>query len=189
MENISFHITGKAPLLMHADRGVNTLDDDTKELKKFTKKRTKTDDDTNTIARLEWALGMYFDDTIGPYIPSDVVLATLREGAKSMKKAKDIVKAVQIIEDKLPLQYTGPRTHAKMWDAKFYLIRTVKNQQNRIMRCRPKFDEWSIDVSMVYDEEIIDRDIVVQAMEYAGQYCGFCDFRPRFGRFEIEVTN
>ena len=60
-------------------------------------------------------------------------------------------------------------------------------QRARIMRARPRLDEWELDFSIdVIDERIADH-VVKEVLEYTGLYVGVGDMRPRFGR--LEVTN
>ncbi|MGB1100682.1 MAG: hypothetical protein ACPGYS_07215, partial [Flavobacteriales bacterium] len=68
-------------------------------------------------------------------------------------------------------------------------IRGVKVGMARTMRCRPIFRQWSIDVDVKYNPDLIDRSDVLKSMCDAGQQCGLGDFRPKFGRFEVEVLD
>ena len=55
----------------------------------------------------------------------------------------------------------------------------------RIMRCRPRFDKWELDFTIIVHDDRIDPLKVEQILENAGKYHGVGDFRPRFGLFEI----
>ena len=57
----------------------------------------------------------------------------------------------------------------------------------RITRYRPLFRSWAVVCEIAYDQESIDRDQVLKCLEDAGQYCGVGDYRPKFGRFAVEV--
>jgi hypothetical protein len=39
----------------------------------------------------------------------------------------------------------------------------------------------------MYNEEKIDIETIVNAMEYAGQYVGLCDSRPKYGKFVVTM--
>jgi hypothetical protein len=56
------------------------------------------------------------------------------------------------------------------------------------MRVRPMFREWSIEFDYAYDETELDEQSVITAAEIAGRLVGLCDYRPRFGRFDVEVV-
>lgn len=53
----------------------------------------------------------------------------------------------------------------------------------RIIRTRPRFDQWRITFNLIYDESKIDLDTIVNAIKYAGSYVGLCDSRPKYGKF------
>ena len=185
---ISLKITGRNPMLMHSERGVNVLDPDVKRKKAITGKRKKTDDDLADIARLEWEISLYWDEAIGPFIPGQNVEACIVEGAKLEKRGKDIARGCSVIEDRIKLEYKGPRDKEKMWAAgKFSDIRSVGQQNVRIMRCRPIFHEWAASFTIAYDKEIFDPADLIRIIEKAGKYAGLGDFRRRFGRFDVEV--
>ncbi len=63
---------------------------------------------------------------------------------------------------------------------------SVKVQQARIMRCRPRFDEWRLRFQIVVSDERIQPLILKQILENAGLYIGIGDYRPKYGLFEIE---
>jgi hypothetical protein len=57
------------------------------------------------------------------------------------------------------------------------------------MRTRPRFNRWSIEFDLLFDPEQIDRSDVLAIAADAGSKIGMMDFRPRFGRFRVEVTS
>lgn len=188
MERINLHLTGVSALLMHRPVSVNPLDEGTKELKKYTGKRTKTSEDHEIIARLEWGLGLYHDATLGPYVPGVNVEIMLRDAGKLNKQGVLITRGVIVAQDKLPVLYRGPRTtEQELWDANFKDIRAVGNQKNRVMRCRPMFPQWELDVEVLVEETIIDPSDVVAIATKAGLMIGLGDYRPRFGRFTVQA--
>jgi len=189
METIKFKLVGKSPLLMHSDRFSNPLDPLTKQHKELTSKRKKTDEDHEAIAMSEWTGAMYYDEKVGPFIPGIMVEAALREGAKLQKLGKSVQRGVMVVEDKIKLEYDGPRSLDKMAkDIRFIDSRREKVQQARLQRCRPKFDEWQLEFTLMFNAEVLDKRSIVKALEDAGAMCGIGDFRPRFGRFEVKVV-
>lgn len=186
MDTMQLEFQGTGPMLMHADRAMNYLfDEDARTFKQLVGKRKKTDEDQAQISRLEWELGMYFDPEIGPYIPAINVEACIRDGAKMEKRGEDVKKAVHVMEDKIEVQYKGPRDLDGLWNAGFRDLRTVGNQNNKVMRCRPKFSKWSIKFSINFDSAIFNGDDLRRCAELAGRYSGLCDYTPRFGRFDV----
>ena len=73
-----------------------------------------------------------------------------------------------------------------LWKDKKYVHRAAVNVRgSRIMRTRPKFDNWSASIDILYDPENLNREHVEQWVEVAGREVGLMDWRPRFGRFEV----
>ena len=57
---------------------------------------------------------------------------------------------------------------------------------SKTLRCRPAFNEWSFDVSIILDEAKLDEREIDKILQNAGKYVGICDFRPRYGKFNVE---
>jgi len=187
MKVIRFRFTGTSPLLMHSERGANGLDPVVKLHKEKTSKRKKTDDDLEDIARSEWDLAIYWDETLGPFIPAQNIDGTIRDGAKKNKLGKVFSSSARCVEDKIKLIYDGPKSKDKLYEKGFLDVRSVVIGRARIMRVRPLFTKWALEFDYAYDETQLDDNLVTLAAEQAGQLVGLCDYRPRFGRFEVEV--
>lgn len=191
LSKLPVSITGTSPLLMHSTRGMNHADPLVKELRAATKKHAskKTDDDHEEIQRLEFALGMYHDAELGPYIPSEVLLATIRDGAKAQKLGKEVIRSVFLMEEKIRLGYKGPREVERLWARKEFVdTRSAKVGAARVLRTRPKFDSWSLTTVVHFDAEHIEESQLRRAIFAAGERVGLGDYRPRFGRFEVEFN-
>lgn len=186
LETIKVRITGTRPLLMHSDKFADPLNPLTKAHKVLTAKRKKTDDDHEAIAKSEWLGGLYIDES-GPYLPGVNIEAAMIGGARLSRLGKQLERSVEILDDKCHLQYEGPRKPEKLWEGGFYDARSVKVGKARIIRYRPMFTKWSAECQVAFDPESIDRAQVVQCLEDGGQYCGVGDYRPKFGRFSVEV--
>lgn len=187
MQQITVTITGKAPLLMHSDRFANPLDPATKAHKELTGKRKKTDADHEAIARSEFMGSLYHDDAIGPYIPGQNIDAALQDAAKLQKLGKRFKQAVMVIENEVPLQYKGPRDREGLFAGGFLDVRGVKVAMAKLMRCRPKFNQWSAEFTIAFNEEVLNIEEIRKAVADAGQLIGLCDYRPRFGKFTAEI--
>ncbi len=66
------------------------------------------------------------------------------------------------------LEHGGPRKLDELFDAGFFDYRGTKVGQARVMRCRPKFPEWSVTVELTYIPEVLPREAVLGALETAG---------------------
>ena len=181
-------ITGTAPMLMHNGRLANPLDPATQALKALTAKRKKTDDDLIDIARAEFLGGLYIDPDVGPYVPGENVERAILDAAKLTKNGMNVKRGLFIETDVNPIAYHGPRTAEGLWeDENFRLIRTVRNQQNRVSRCRPMFTDWRTSAEGTLDESVLDFRTLASIVEQAGAYVGLGDWRPRYGRFTADL--
>lgn len=188
MINFAITLTGTAPLLMHNSRMSNPLDPATKAKKKYTDKRKKTDDDYETIARLEFAGGLYLDPDVGPYIPGENIARCLVDGGKLTKMGIKVTRGVFIATDVNPLSFNGPRDEQGLWDAGWRHMASVKQGTNRVMRCRPWFPEWKVQAEGVLDPAVLEFEDLATIADNAGSLIGLGDWRPRFGRFTAAVT-
>lgn len=184
MKNLLVTWKGITPLIMHSCQCVNPLHPIAKELKKYTSKRNKTDEDLKKISDLEWESGAYWKDGLGLYIPGENVEATLINGAKANKKGKDIEKYVDVCDLYIPFSYGENLTKEELIQSFEYRdTRVMTVQRSKILRTRPRFDQWKIVFKIAYNEEKIDLETIIAAMEYAGNYVGLCDSRPKYGKF------
>lgn len=189
MKTIAIEFKGTTPLIMHSCAGVNPLNPISREMKKITAIRKKTDEDQVKLSDLEWEVGLYWHDDVGLYIPAENIEATIREGAKARKKGKDIVRALNVMEMMVPLDIGENLTKEQLRDDyRFRDVRSMKVKMSRVMRTRPRFNMWRCDFTATYDESAIDLQTIVDAIEYAGKYVGLCDSRPKYGQFVATVT-
>lgn len=93
------------------------------------------------------------------------------------KSAKPIIAGCTRIEP-----YEISLTDAKDKKLKKYEIdlRPVVVQRSRIIRARPRLDEWRLKFSVIYNDEMIgDTNIIRSIVEEAGQRIGLLDNRPQ----------
>ncbi len=184
MKTLEVTWKGSTPLIMHSCKCVNPLHPISVEMKKYTAKRKKTEEDLIAISNLEWEAGAYWEDGIGLYIPAENIEATIQNGAKSIKRGKDIEKYCDVLDLYVPLNYYENLTKEELISKPEYRdVRVMTVQRSKILRTRPRFDKWSITFRMSYDETKIDLPTLVQSIEYAGNYVGLCDSRPKYGKF------
>lgn len=58
-------------------------------------------------------------------------------------------------------------------------------QRARIVRARPRFDDWELSFQIINTDERIRKETLKQILSDAGRYFGIGDYHPRFGRFEV----
>ena len=157
MKNLKVTWKGTSPLIMHSCQCVNPLHPISVELKKYTSKKKKTEDDLKKISDLEWESGAYWKEGLGLYIPAENVRATLVNGAKEIRKGTDIQKYVDILDLYIPFNYGENLTKQELIDSYEYRdTRPMTVNRAKVMRTRPRFDQWNITFKMRYDETKID---------------------------------
>jgi hypothetical protein len=55
----------------------------------------------------------------------------------------------------------------------------------RIMRVRPKLEQWGLDFDIEVWDSSIEKKNVNEILAYAGRFVGIGDYRPKFGRFIV----
>ena len=194
MKKINVKIHGIRELLMNSNQGVNPRNRYAKEIKVLTAKRKRTDADVDELLHLKWLSGLYFDETVGVCIPSQNVEAMIREAAKTLRKgsiAKQI-SAIVVEPVNIPLIYDGPKDPDALWNdpiGKYADIRVGRIKQASVTLCRPRFNRWDLEFTIKYDETKFGHDELVSLLELAGHDVGLCDYREKYGHFDVvEVT-
>lgn len=185
---VDIHIEGVRPLLIHRGGLANPLDEHAKSIKEISKKRVKSDADYAELARREFIGSLYWDEEIGPYVPSEMVEATIIGGGKKSKLGSTLKSGLQINEERIPIQYDGVRTIEGMHDIGMYLDSIVKVGQAKTTRRRPMFVNWSMDCTATIDPTLLDVAQVQMSIDSAGRVVGMGDWRPRYGRFTASVA-
>lgn len=177
---------------MHNERLADPTGQWAKALSAIHGKRKKTEDDILALKRAEWEGGLYTNAKGAPAVPVDWLLATVLAGAKRYKLGPLVKAGVFAVKDTFDLDFDFKRKtdlDALYNDGRFVDYRgVVVNGRSRVMRCRPHFPGWAVDVELGYDPTTIDRDQIVRAMETAGHLIGMGEYRPRFGRFTVAVS-
>ena len=208
-------ITGKTPLLMHADdvEWADKMEDWKNDPKN--RKVSKAGDDRTPAWR--WIGSTYMDDDYIA-IPSDNLMRCLMEGGamvpvpggRSGKTFKAQTQSgLMIGEPYWPLEPTIERkdVEALMEEEDFkehkkrcnelgfsLLIKRARIGQAKHIRVRPRFDDWSAQGSVVVNDSQITEAVLTDIFNYAGQYKGLGDWRPgsktpgTFGMFTAEIS-
>ena len=186
MEQINIRIVGTSPLMMHSDRLANPLAPETQAHKELTSKRKKTEDDHLAIARSEFVAGCYWTERDGFYIPGQNLDATFLAGAKLQKLGTHWKRGALVLENRVKLLHDGPATPAELWKAPEHVdCRGVKVGTAKIMRYRPVFLTWAAEMTISVNADVLNLSEARKAIEDGGALIGTCEYRPRFGRFEV----
>jgi hypothetical protein len=170
-ETYSVEIVGTKPLLMHAPTGLG----DKPKLRRGEHLDPKTEAESY----------LYKDEKGEIVIPSVNVKACIREAGRNYRVSGRRTTFAAMIRagiDINPFPYI-PLIH-NGWQVD---IRPVVVQRNRILRARPRFDEWGLKFQIInQDPTVIHMDTLKKILIDAGKYYGLGDFRPEFGLFEVK---
>lgn len=186
LQEISVSIVGVAPLIMHNGQTCDPLNKFAKAMKEITGKRKKTEEDHGELSRIEWMAGLYVNDLQRLILPSDVLDASIVEGAKKSKLGKQFKSAVFVPYDAELDIGKKSYTIEDLWkDENHRDIRGVRVGTSRVMRTRPIFRKWAATFAVQFDDEQVNLADVQRAIRDCGVQVGLCDYRPKYGRFEM----
>lgn len=192
MRTITVKLTGQTWLLMHNAQLVDPGNEYVQQIKAITSKpakgkNAKTEEDLLELQRLEFFGGLYYQSDLGVYMPAENIEGVIRDGAKIARKGK-ATEAGLVAEDS-SLIYEGPRTPDELFaDGGFVDRRSVVVNRSRVMRVRPCFRQWALQTTItLISPDMRERDLV-SWLQHAGASVGLGDYRPKFGRFSVEVV-
>ena len=172
-------------MLHHNSRLANPMDKFAKELKRFTSKRKKTDDDYIQMAEIEFLGGLWLNEKQEPCVPTRALMATIREGLKQRKLGMAGLRAMHFPAD-AELIYNGPRKPDALWKDERFRLQTMESTPGgKVLRTRPYFRQWELKFSMMFYPDLLDQADLEQGIQVAGDIAGFGDRRPTHGRYEV----
>lgn len=201
MREIGFKITGNNPLLMHNNQMADPLNIYTKASRSFTSKRNRTDRDEESISRIEWEAGLYFNEDGHVAIPGVNLERMLLDAAKKSRNGPKIKEGVRVCDnyskliigetfkiENMPKKIDDiPCSELDNFFPKYFDRRSAKlSGRSTVIRTRPRFDKWSLEFRCLYDEELIDTRTLQETIMVASTRIGLCDYRPRYGTFDVE---
>jgi len=200
MRTAKISVVGVSPLLQNNPQTVDRFNAFAKRMKAINDKKTRrTDDDYKELSDIEIRSKIYFDDTLGVYIPASWIMQSLAlNGFKVAKLGKDSVRGgLFTTEDKIKLTYQDMDKVVAPDDIVgnpfFRLAMTLKQGSGknapRVVKALPIFHKWSFATTVEFDDKIIDPESLTRIAAHAGRYDGYGDFRPTFGRAIAEVQH
>lgn len=162
MKEIAVKIKGTTPLLMHRFPNVGADEP--------SKKRTGVPD---WKQEAELALYKNSDGTI--YEPAEHLEKAIQNAAKSFKIAgkrgatygKLVGATLEVYPDAIPHKIQAYEIDS----------RSVVVQRARIIRYRPRFDNWELDFSIRLLDEQLPVTVIKEVLDQAGLYVGIGDYR------------
>jgi len=176
---------------MHNPQMVDPNCEWNRKIKELTSKKKKTEADFKMIEMLEWYGGLYSDGGVVVQ-PTSKLRKCLINTARINKQGKTVERALNFSELNVPLAHDGPSSIDEIYnDQKFTSRLSVGVQGKRVMRVRPKFPAWAMQVTGLFIEDAgMNFDELQRLVELAGQVEGIGDNRVNgYGRFIGEVVN
>lgn len=190
LQTLKFKLTSDAPLLMHnGEYLANPTSKASKDLKRLTSKKDRTDADYEEMAKIEWYASLYVDIKTGKIcLPSEVIEAAVIQGAKKTKRGKTAQSTVFVPENPI-LHFDGEDLSIdELWKRNLNRWTTMARVQGRgrIPRTRPRFDSWWCEITLKFDDKLLNPLELTEVVNTTGEIIGLCDWRPKFGRFTAE---
>lgn len=184
--SIEFTLEGAAPLLMSNGQLADPRNPIAKAMKEITAKRKRTDEDHLRLAELQFRGGIYTGADGAPCMPARVLEAAFHNGAKCKRKGTQFKIGCFVMDD-APLIYKGPKDVDGLWkDPKFSHTDLIPIKSGgKTLVTYPKFDEWSLVVTVLFNPEKMDRQEVINAVVDSGTDKALGASRPRHGRFNV----
>jgi hypothetical protein len=141
--------------------------------------------------RAEAERALYRDGHGNIVVPALNVLSCLRVAARDLrvpgkgrKTFRDYIFSGLVIEpENIPLVLPDGRNPEEAWQLD---LRPVMVQKARVIRARPRFDQWALRFTVEIVDPIITEGALRRILEDAGRYVGLLDGRPLFGLFAVE---
>lgn len=193
---IQIEAIGATPILLHNPQMCDPEFELNRQIKVFTSKRRKTDEDLKNIERLEWYGGLFLSNGSSPerivVQPTSKLRKCLINTGKISKAGKMIERALSFAELEVPLHYEGPKEINDMYypDSPFISRLSVVIGGKRFMRVRPKFFPWKMVATANFIEDAgLNFDEFLRIVELAGVVEGIGDNRANgYGRFAGKVV-
>lgn len=198
LKKYNIYLKSLSPLIMHSDRGCNPLHPLTKKIKEISCIMKKKDEHYLAMSRLEFEIGLYYEEELGIFMPSKCLSACFKSAAKKFKLGK-ASKAITIdCAMGTPLIGYEGMTPEKLWavedkngQQKHVFCESVVVNRARIMRTRPIFQNWAVKFDLYLNTELLSFDQIKRIIDTAGFEYGLCELRPEratgtYGRFQLE---
>ena len=195
IKSLTAKFTGISPLLQNNPQTVDPFNYYSKLKKPLTSKRTKTDEDIQALRDIEIESKIYFDNTLGIYIPTRWIMAAIAQNGYALTKISKakLRGAVFTTHEKAKLIYDGMDVVKTKTDIvkneRFRTLLILPQKGIRLPKATPIFHQWSFEIELEYDDLILDHRDIKTILEYSAKYGGFGDFRPSYGRATVEVSD
>lgn len=182
-KTISFWIRGVSPLIQHA------WSEKAKAQLRMTAAERKKQPKTNRTPEEDARKAMYVMPDGSPAFPMLAFKASLISAAhKDLGIEKTLVRKALFLPPEPYANGLLAKLHASDPEIREDIVRVGNNQTD--LRYRPQFDDWSVNVILQIDTDLLNEQDIVNLVNRAGFSVGVCEWRPEkggeYGRFEID---
>jgi hypothetical protein len=171
VEVYEVEIVGIRPLLMNAPN--------LEQLQIASKRRSEVPD-----PRKEAEMKLYKSPDGKICVPAYVVKACIRSAGRNYKLQGRKSTYASMIRAGIDIEPEWIPIVPDKWVVDIRPV--VVNRGSRVLRARPRFDEWSLKFRIINkDPSIIRFDVLRKILIDAGRFYGLCDYRPDFGLFKV----
>jgi hypothetical protein len=184
------------PLVVHNSQLSIPTNPFAERLARITSKPSKqrTHEDHVELSRVEWEGGLYWDDDLGPYVPTSYAMTSLWQSAKLTRDGEGLRRAVILLGHdagaRMPIEYKGPRDIEGMWqDDRYRLVMSLPQGRVRVTRTRPRFVPWQMQMTVLLEEGLMNPSVFEEIATRAGRLIGIGEKVSGLRcRFETKLT-
>jgi hypothetical protein len=182
MKAVQVEIRGITPLLIHK------FGEEAEASKKTRRVEVKTRDPREEARKVAYIAGdgSYFFNAFA--IPNSMGNAGSSHKATGSRKSLRFVVPSAVRMDTDAVTILNGKGAAKNFEVDARPV-TIPATKGRVMRYRPRFNDWGARFVMHVDDELLSLEMAHQLLSEAGQSIGIGDFRPEkrgpFGRFRV----
>lgn len=127
-------------------------------------------------------------------IPTSYIMGAFKGAASDYKQQNSIRKSLKSIAAGI---FCPDNEYEKLLDNKGKVLKNfevdvrpaVNHQKGAIVVCRPRFDEWNVEMTVSIDDELISQETTLHILNDAGRRCGIGSYRVSkggpFGKFQV----
>jgi len=180
---------GLSAYLQHNNRLANPMDPASQRVKEETDRggKKKTSENYEAIAKAEFFGGLIMDGDGKYIIPVDHIVAMIRDaGWNEAKISKAETVQTILVEEPFKLtDFEGPSDPRKRYGDMNCMYQCLVNvAKKKVLRTRPMFKGWVAEGVIAYGAPFTEQKLQ-SILEVCGDK-GVGDYRPRFGRFNVE---
>lgn len=193
VDKMEVRILGQTPLLIANGQTADPTNYHSKKLKSLTSKRNKTEEDLENILETQWEAGLYWNDEIGLYMPSENLYAGFLKAARKHKIGNKC-SAISFSESLgYPILTEGHKDFVSLKsNPKNKFKKIVVIQRSKTVSCRPIFHNWKINFDIEFEREVIDSNEIKTVLMTWRSRVGMGVWTPgspkpgSYGKFIIE---